>query len=203
MGTRHDDQSLEFTGIQHPQHPQQSRQPQEQQSHTAPCSSAIVGDAVCAVTVATVPTTTAVHLRHLDKNQRTLVDMGFSDQRENSLVLAKYGNDVNQTLDELMRRKDVREQQQQQQQQQHQMVAEMAPKIHSQNTGKAVGNMEAASKVVGKMEAASSVAASSKAATPKTLSSKANGSSVIPFDQTLVIKQVPKDKKKEIDDALG
>ena len=201
MGTRHDEQPLESSGSQHPPHPQnpqqsqQSRQPQEPQPHAAPCSSAVVGDALCAITV---PTPTAVHLQNLEENQRTLVDMGFLDERENLLVLAKFGNDLNQTLDEFKRRSDESkrlsffrelrpnhdcEQQQQQR---------VAPKVHSQNTGKAVGNKEAAS----------SVAASSKSATPKKLSSKANGSSVIPFDQTLVIKQVPKDNKRKIVEAL-
>jgi len=54
-----------------------------------PRSAAAVSDAVLSVTAAIVPTATAVQLLDLHGNQKTLVDMGFSDQRENSLVLAK------------------------------------------------------------------------------------------------------------------
>ena len=155
-----------------------------------------------------MPIPTAVHLQNLEEKQKKLVELGFSDERENLLVLAKFGN---QTMSESILNEIVSElillsneskrlsffrglrpnhdcELQQQQQKQKQRVA---PKVHSQNTGKAVGNKEAAS----------SVAASSKSATPKKLSSKANWSSVI-FDQTLVIKQVSKDKKREIDEAL-
>jgi len=63
-----------------------------------------------------VQTSTVVQQQYFDANQR-LVDMRFSDQREKLLVLAKYGNDENQTLNELIRLKCFRDQQQQQQKQ--------------------------------------------------------------------------------------
>ena len=145
-----------------------------------PCSAAAVGDAVLSVTAAIVPTATAVQLLDLHGNQR-LVDMGFSDQRENLLVLAKYGNDVNQTLNELMRLKYFRDQQQQR-------AAEVAPNIHSTTNSAPHIRFHNTSKAIGNTTATSSVAASAKVSSAK--------------KTTLVIKKVPTDKENIIADAL-
>jgi len=107
--------------------------------------------------------------------------MGFSDQRENSLVLAKYGNDVNQTLNELMRLKYFRDQQQQR-------VTEVAPNIDSTTNSAPNIRFHKTSKPIGNTTARSSVAASAKESSAK--------------EPTLVIKKVPTDKKKVIADAL-
>jgi len=146
-----------------------------------PRSAAAVGDAVLSVTAAIVLTATAVQLQDLHGNKKTLVDMGFSDQRENSLVLAKYGNDVNQTLNELMRLKYFRDQQQQR-------VTEVAPNIHSTTNSAPNIRFHNTSKAIGNTTARSSVAASAKVSSAK--------------KTTLFIKKVPTDKENIIADAL-
>jgi len=132
--------------------------------------------------LAIVPTATAVHLQDLHGNQKTLVDMGFSDQRENSLVLAKYGNDVPQTVSELIRRMYFRDQQQQR-------MAEVAPNIHCTTNSATNIHFHKTSKPIGNTTTPrSSVAVSGKVSSAK--------------EATLVIKKVPMDKEKSIADAL-
>mmetsp|Transcript_28536 Transcript_28536/g.45827 ORF Transcript_28536/g.45827 Transcript_28536/m.45827 type:complete len:392 (+) Transcript_28536:306-1481(+) len=160
--------------------------------------SAAVGDATGSVMISEkVPTAGASEgQQQQDNNQIMLADMGFLDQMENLQVLTMLGNDMEQAIDELMRRKFFREQQQQNSQstpaqQQQQRAAAQAP---------AQSNMQRAGKLVGYKNGGSSVQASNK--TAKVPYAKANGSSIIPWDQTLVIKGVPRDKQGVIADAL-
>ena len=150
--------------------------------------SAAVGDATGSVMISEkVPTAGASEgQQQQDNNQIMLADMGFLDQMENLQVLTMLGNDMEQAIDELMRRKFFREQQQQNSQstpaqQQQQRAAAQAP---------AQSNMQRAGKLVGYKNGGSSVQASNK--TAKVPYAKANGSSIIPWDQTLVIKGVPR-----------
>jgi len=86
--------------------------------------------------------------------------MSFSDQREHSLVLAKYGNDVNQTLNELMRLKYFRDQQQER-------VTQVAPNMHSTTNSAPNIRFHNTSKPIGNTTARSSVAASAKVSSAK------------------------------------
>jgi len=150
--------------------------------------SAAVGDATGSVMISeAVPTAGASEgQQQQDTHQIMLADMGVLDQMENLQVLTMLGNDMEQAIDDPMRRKLFREQQQQnsqstQAQQQQQRAAAQAP---------AQSNMQRAGKLVGYKNGGSSVQASNK--TAKVPNAKANGSSVIPWGQTLVIKGVPR-----------
>ena len=46
----------------------------------------------------------------LEANLKILSEMGFADANENRQALTKFGNDIHQTMDELVRRHEQREQ---------------------------------------------------------------------------------------------
>jgi hypothetical protein len=52
----------------------------------------------------------AAPAKPLEANLKILSDMGFADANENRQALTKFGNDIHQAMDELVRRQEQREQ---------------------------------------------------------------------------------------------
>ena len=52
----------------------------------------------------------AAPAKPLEANLKILSEMGFADANENRQTLTKFGNDIHQTMDELVRRHEQREQ---------------------------------------------------------------------------------------------
>ena len=60
----------------------------------------------------------AAPAKPLEANLKILSEMGFADANENRQALTKFGNDIHQAMDELVRRQEQREQRRQEQRQQ-------------------------------------------------------------------------------------